>query len=519
MTERLEKMAAGDLVKGVIVTPCNWLGLRNGEKRLYKFAGAGCSRWVGCYNNTLTNLLRALDERVYHTMQSGNLRPTIQPTQNVRQAMSGFRRELLCVLPILPPLTDRQFLDRYEGGKRRVYELAMESLYVRPVEASDAKMSSFVKFEKGLKEGACPRLINPRSPRYNCEIGKLIAHCEKPLFKAIDEVFGGPTVFKGMDALQQGQAFKDAWDLFDDPVAVGLDASRFDQHVSRELLEWEHSVWPRMVPQPYRAKLAWLLRLQKRNLGSAAFADGRVKFKINGCRMSGDMNTSSGNCLIMCAMVYSYIHSLTPKITRSRLANNGDDCVVILERKDLATFTNSLDAWFTTMGFTMKVEAPVDELEKVEFCQMHPVWTARGWCMIRDPRTAMPKDVHSTCDLRAEKVARRWLGAVRDGGLALTAGCPVWPSFYRCFPAYDYMKGSAQVLHTLTTSGFWRTRGKMEYQDLEVKPEHRYSFWVAFGILPDEQISMEERFESVRLRWSQPTSSVIGEEVNLLDVL
>lgn len=521
MTPRLQKLADGELVKGVAVTPNTKQGARHGEKRLYKFAGAGSSRFVGCHHNSLPNLLRALDERVYHTMQGGALARTIQPKRNITGALSGFRIQLMDHLPTLPPLTDQEFLDRYEGGKRRCYELAMESLYVRPVEAADARMGSFVKFEKGLKTEGCPRLINPRRPRYNCELGKLIAHCEKPLFKAIGQVFGGVTVFKGMDALEQGQAFKDAWDQFDEPVAVGLDASRFDQHVSEPLLEWEHGVWPRMVPGHCRKKLNWLLRLQRRNHGIAVFNEGVVKFLIKGCRMSGDMNTSSGNCLIMCAMVFAFMSELQSQegVGRYRLANNGDDCVVILEKKDLAAFSARVSSWFTDMGFTMKVEEPVSELEEIEFCQMHPVWTARGWCMVRDPRVAIPKDLHSTCDLRHEKVGRRWMGAVRAGGLALTAGCPVWPSFYRMYPAYNFAVGDSQVLRTLTESGFWRIKGKLQWADLEVGPEHRFSFWAAFGIHPEEQMDMERRFATSELSWSQPTERMLGEEVTLLDVV
>jgi hypothetical protein len=32
-----------------------------------------------------------------------------------------------------------------------------------------------------------------------------------------------------------------------------------------------------------------------------------LKYQVEGCRMSGDMNTSSGNCMIMVALVYSYM--------------------------------------------------------------------------------------------------------------------------------------------------------------------------------------------------------------------
>lgn len=73
-----------------------------------------------------------------------------------------------------------------------------------------------------------PRNISPRSAEYNIELGCLIGHLEKPLFRAIGKVCGFPAIFKGINAEEQGLRMKEFWDVFDDPIAVGLDASRFD---------------------------------------------------------------------------------------------------------------------------------------------------------------------------------------------------------------------------------------------------------------------------------------------------
>jgi hypothetical protein len=42
-----------------------------------------------------------------------------------------------------------------------------------------------------------------------------------------------------------------------------------------------------------------------------------------------------------------------------RLANNGDDCVLIIERKDLPLISD-LVSWFDAMGYTMESEGVVD---------------------------------------------------------------------------------------------------------------------------------------------------------------
>lgn len=304
------------------------------------------------------------------------------------------------------------------------------------------------------------------------------------------------------------------WEAFRNPVAIGLDASRFDQHVSSDVLAWEHSCWTRFVSGPRdKAALAALLRMQLRNRGVAFTPDGVIRYVTDGCRMSGDMNTSSGNCLIMCALVYAYMFEMLPGV-KFRLANNGDDCVLFMERKHLRA-TGTLPNWFVECGFTMKVEAPVFDFEKIEFCQTKPVWTAQGWLMVRIPQLAMSKDLTANCDLSTSAVRLRWLDAVGKGGLALTDGCPVWPSFYRMFPETKAgSKTYQQELGRLYATGWAMASQRMTYSNVQVRPESRYSFWIAFGILPDEQIALENRFESMTLGTEGPeVLSLLAEPV------
>jgi hypothetical protein len=64
-------------------------------------------------------------------------------------------------------------------------------------------MKSFTKAEKinfTSKPDPAPRIIQPRDPRYNVEVGRRIAHIEKPLFKALAKMCGHEVVFKGMTA-------------------------------------------------------------------------------------------------------------------------------------------------------------------------------------------------------------------------------------------------------------------------------------------------------------------------------
>lgn len=98
------------------------------------------------------------------------------------------------------------------------------------------------------------------------------------------------------------------WNEFTNPIAIDLDASRFDQHQHVPALKLEHEQWLRMVPLEYRDDLKKLLTCQLHNEGSCVFPEEGVvvKYSVTGTRASGDMNTSSGNCFTMVGMIHSY---------------------------------------------------------------------------------------------------------------------------------------------------------------------------------------------------------------------
>ena len=174
--------------------------------------------------------------------------------------------------------------------------------------------------------------------------------------------------------------------MFADPVAVGLDAKKFDMHVSAQALMFEHNLYNEVF---HSKKLKRLLMWQIRNKGKAYTQDGELSYEILGTRSSGDLNTALGNCYLMCAMIWSLAHSLSIKI---QLANNGDDCVVVMEREDVECFVHAVPEFFSRLGFRMKIEQPVDCFECIEFCQTNPVFNGASYTMVRNPRTCLVKD-------------------------------------------------------------------------------------------------------------------------------
>lgn len=416
------------------------------------------------------------------------LAPPPRPADGVfGRRLQGFRDRLVRHLPMSAPVDYDTFVGYYQGRQKTVYENAARSLLTTPVRHSDARVKTFVKAEKidfTIKKDPAPRIIQPRDPRYNVEVGRYLRPIEKLIYRGIAKVWGGPTVLK-MNASEQARELRHMWDQFSDPVAVGLDASRFDQHVSMDALRWEHGVYRRMFRGQDRARLERLLSWQLETEGRAYLPTAKVKYTVEGARMSGDINTSLGNCLIMCAMVWAYC---AERGVMARLANNGDDCQVILDRSQLRLFTEGLDAWFTDMGFTMKVEEPVDVFERIQFCQTQPVWTPEGWVMVRTPDRAVMKDLTSLLDLGLSY--RAYLGAVGQGGLAATGGIPVFQELYASMAAAG--TGSKVDRHAATMGGLRFLAQGMKRVYGPIHPATRCSFAIAFGILPDEQECLEQ---------------------------
>jgi len=428
-------------------------------------------------------------ERVYFVESNGQLIAPPQPIPGAFDRLAPFRRQLRRHLPCIHRMAAEKFVEHYDGRRKTVYAEAVESLSREGVQRKDSFMSTFVKAEKinfSSKPDPAPRVIQPRHPRYNVEVGRFIVPIEKLVYRGIGKVWGGPTVMKGYNAHGTATELRAMWESFVEPVAVGLDASRFDQHVSVPALEWEHKVYLDCYSGDEKTLLAKLLGWQLRNTGYGRASDGAIKYVKDGCRMSGDMNTALGNCLLMSAMVWAYCDQLSIK---ARLANNGDDCVVVLEKADLSRFMSGLTVWFNEMGFTMKVEAPVFVFEQIEFCQTHPVWTPDGWVMCRDPRVCCSKDVVSVLPLYQGSMRYGLLTSVGECGLSLCGGLPVLQAFYLAMLRNG--RGKRLGKHPALESGFARLATGMSRKVGLIHPQTRYSFWLAFGITPDVQAAVE----------------------------
>jgi hypothetical protein len=475
-----------------------------GSRTWYSFNSPATTFEYLVHDNCLANVARGIVERVFCVKDKEGkfVRPPKPKPGAFAAKLRSVGMRVRNIVGHSPLWSREQFVASYSGPRRASYEKAMHSLDVEPLTKRDAFLSTFVKAEKinaTLKPDPPPRVIQPRGQRYNVEVGRYLKPLEKKLMHAIDVLWGEPTAIKGYTVEKVGQILHAKSQLYKRPVYVGLDASRFDQHCSVQALEWEHSVYNGIFRDPY---LAELLTWQLQNSGKAYCPDGKVSYTVEGCRMSGDMNTSMGNYLIMSCLCYQFCKD---KGLKASLANCGDDCVLIMEKNDLKKL-NGLAEWFHAMGYTMKIEKPVYELEQVEFCQMHPVYTSRGYIMVRRPDTVMTKDC---CVVRGGMTIpklKEWLGSQRKGGLALAGDVPILHAFYKAFPEVDTeMLSDYAAPHKFQAGA----------QYGGVTEECRYSFWLAFGLTPDDQVAVEE--ELSKLTFTTQPQELLKNNATLLD--
>jgi hypothetical protein len=457
------------------------------------------------HNGDVRTTERGLLERVFFHKVDGNHQQPFKPAYDDVKAMLGdVRNRLLRNTWFIAPYTVKEFIDCYVGRKKSTYERARDSLVVEPVTTRDAELETFVKAEKlnlSTKTDPTPRIIQPRNPRFNLSLGVYIRPCEKMLYKAINRLWGGKTVMKGLNADERGKAIAYVWNSYRRPVGIGVDASRFDQHVSEALLKFEHSVYNAIFKD---AELRRLLRMQLVNKGRAICRDGMIKYETRGKRCSGDMNTSLGNVLLMCLMMKAYCE--TKDFTVS-LINDGDDCILITERENVGRFED-MGEWFGRLGMVMTVEEPIYELEGIEFCQSHPVLTNGGtYRMVRDPRVCLTKDVLVVKPVLNKSDYQFYRRAIGLCGKALAGDMPVFWEFYQTLirgtdnKCMRNASGVKRAIELQTGMQFLALRMTNEF--ISPTTACRVSFAKAFGIEPDFQLALEKLYRETQLEYNK----------------
>jgi hypothetical protein len=382
----------------------------------------------------------------------------------------------------------------FKGRRRARYEEAASSLDDKPLIRSDANVKAFIKAEKtnpGAKVNPDPRMIQACNARYNLELGRYLKAFEHDLYK-----LRGPTglraIAKGLNQRERASLLLRKLAQFRSPVVFSLDASRWDQHVSEQILQIEHAFYLKVLYDPWFAKLlSW-------QLVNRCFTSNGVRWLVRGNRMSGHMNTALGNCLLMVLMITAAMKSL--RIKKWDLLDDGDDCLLIIESQDEALVQANIKQIFLEFGQELKLENRATDPRDVIFCQTRMTIVDGVPLMLRDWRKVLSQACCGNQRWLIPKLVRSMFHAVGSCELALGVGVPILQEFaLACLRNGDGTMPTGfaddepiyQRMHReMRAFGF-----KGELSDVKARPvssESRLEFERTWGVSIQDQLDIEE---------------------------
>nr|UQB76158.1 RNA polymerase [Flumine tombus-like virus 8] len=469
------------------------------------------------HNNSLANLGRALQERVFLVQGEKGLIKPPRPVQGAFK-LDRFRELWIENLQGCHRVTHGYVVGAYKGRKATRYANAFDSLEEMPVCRQDAKLTAFLKCEKtnlSIKSDPAPRLIQFPNPRYSLELMTYLKCSEKKFMRAIDAVWKEPTVMSGYNCEVLGLHMFQKWNQYVRPVAVPLDFSRFDQHTSRKALEYEFKFYQAAFPgdEHLQELLSWQLHPE----GIAVAGDGAIAYDCpEGGRGSGQINTSMGNKLIVCGLMWEYLQEIG---LNASLANMGDDCVLFFEQENLRLVETTLGEWWLKRGYNAITEDPCYELEQIEFCQSNPVQVNGEWIMVRNPVKALSKDCVTLSSTETPAQIASAYMAISTCGRIINSGVPIsfalHSAIHRAAKRYakDVEINQDFMFRQVEFGNFERMNG-LTYRRKVISDETRLSYYRAFGIDPEAQILIEDYYSSLSLDLGAGVIDVSSIELN-----
>lgn len=266
-------------------------------------------------------------------------------------------RHALDSIKITKRVVDDRLMDVYRELWLNKYPLHQRLRIKRAAKKNfRADVNMFLKIEKLLKP-TVPRAIQARHDAYKYVLGPYIAQIENDLSNR-------GILCKGLTPRELGARYEVMIEKFTDPVVVEIDYNRFDAHVSLEMLRLEHDVYKKYFD------IGELLQYQEKNHCSTR---SHLKYDITGTRMSGDMNTSCGNGLLNWAMTTAVGGGI-----KFEQMVEGDDSVIVCERKDAGTFNTDR---YSCFGMSPVIK--ISEVDEASFCSGIFLHTTAGRVLTR----------------------------------------------------------------------------------------------------------------------------------------
>lgn len=376
----------------------------------------------------------------------------------------------------------------YKGALGRRYAKALVDLENDGLSDVDARLSGFLKGEKfnPMAKVSKPRLINPRSPVFNLELATYLKPLEHALWRKWKVGVGCRRTRvsgKGLNGLQRAALIREKMDSVGDCVVFEVDGKAFESHVTDKQLAREHGVYKAAYPGD--EVLVWMLEKQLKLSGRT---QGGIKYTRPGGRASGDYNTGLGNTLLMGVFVICALQSLAPAGPWTVLAD-GDNCLIFLHSSLRHCVGRFGDAMSAVCAHEMTVEKPVTVLEEVCFGQSKPCFTERGLIMVRDPFKALSGAFCGYRHFHDPHFAPRLVRGIAMAELSLARGVPVLGAY---FAEAEYLTRKYKSLKNVEFFLEGHLLGLPPDPGIvKVSLDARVSFERAWGISPEEQLSLE----------------------------
>lgn len=420
-----------------------------------------------------------------------------------RKGLSALAKTFDIIAQQLPTLA-KESLDsvplHYFGAKRTRYQQAVDDLKCYPLVPRDATIKAFIKAEKtdfSRKDNPDPRMIQARSMRYNAFIGQYLNPIEHWLYHNLKSPYTDlPMIGKCLNQKERAELLIQKASHFVDPVFISLDAKRFDQHCHAGVLKEEHKLYLRMIPCRV---FAWLLNMQ---INNKCVTTGRIRYNTTGKRMSGDKNTAVGNCVLTIGMVWTVMRQLG--IGKWDCEDDGDDCLLLMERANLKRFLLHCERLFLQFGHEMKVENVAYQYSDIEWCQCKMIQISPGdWRFIRKYDKVLSSTLTGVTHWQQPKVVD-YVYTLGVCELILSQGVPILQEFALAI-IRNSIGGKVVVVQENDSVAYrtfreLRTHGLKTIERIDPKPistEARLSFEQAF----DVSCELQKTYESCLASW------------------
>lgn len=441
------------------------------------------------HNNNLHNEVGCVRNRVVMDVP----RPQPGPLRQIRRlAMQLAELWRIEIGGRLTPWTMAQSTSELVRRHGRSYQGAADSLKAEPLNKRDARVSMFIKAEKWQMPGdrlKTARAIQYRSRRYNIMLARFVYPAEKALYGIWRTERSRSRVYttKGFTPAQRFQLIAKLWHGTPDAAALCLDQSRFDAHCSAEMLEIEADVYQHLFGQG--RLLRWLMQQQRHNKGKGVWG---TRYRVRGCRMSGDMNTALGNTVVNALLLRWAVDN--PAL---HIVAEGDDAVIVGPRDLIEATRLTLPGRLQQAGFECRADFVARAFADIRFCSTAPLEVSSGALALREWPKPLATDPWSVRPVSPQALPAKALTTAVCYS-HLYAGLPVlqwWAAFQLSHSPRNWETGRPIRPDANYQADLWnKAREEAASRPTgwsEPSRELRAEFGLVTGIAPSEQLDIE----------------------------